>query len=50
LAGSREGNRPLGRNVLRGDGNIKMDLREREWEGVDRINLTQDRKNWQTIF
>jgi hypothetical protein len=36
--------------VRSGDRNSKMDLREIECEGMDRINLARDRKNWQNIF
>jgi len=30
-------------------GNIRMDLREVSWEGVDWIHLTQDRDQWQAV-
>jgi hypothetical protein len=29
--------------------NIKMDLREIRWDGVDWINLAQDRDQWRTL-
>jgi hypothetical protein len=29
--------------------NIKMDLEEIEWGGVDRIGLTQDRDMWRAL-
>jgi hypothetical protein len=29
--------------------NIKMDLRERGWGGVDWIDLGQDRDKWRTL-
>jgi hypothetical protein len=35
LVGKPEGKRPLGRPRCRWDGNIKMDLREIGWDGVD---------------
>jgi hypothetical protein len=38
-----EGNRPLGRPRRRWMGNIKMDLREIEWSGVDWIDLVQNK-------
>jgi hypothetical protein len=38
-----ERNRPLGRPRCRWQDNIRMDLREIGWEGVDWINLAQDR-------
>jgi hypothetical protein len=43
LVGMPEGNRPLGRPRCRWVDNIKMDLREIEWEGMDWIDLAQDR-------
>jgi len=33
----------LGRPRHRWEHNIRMDLREREWEGVDRMHLAQNR-------
>jgi len=38
-----EGKRPLGRPRFRWEDNIKMDLQEVECEGVDWIELPQDR-------
>jgi hypothetical protein len=29
--------------------NIKIDLKEREWEDVDWIHLAQDRHQWQAL-
>jgi hypothetical protein len=44
LVGKPEGKRPLGkRPKRRWAGNIKMELRERGWDGVDWIELVQDR-------
>jgi hypothetical protein len=43
LLGKPEGKRPLGRARRRWVDNIKIDLREREWDGVDWIYLAQDR-------
>jgi hypothetical protein len=40
--GKPEGKRPLGRR-RRGGNNIKIDLREMEWDGMDWIDLAQDR-------
>jgi hypothetical protein len=37
------GKRPLGRSRRRWEDNIKMDLREIEWGGMDWIDLAQDR-------
>jgi hypothetical protein len=43
LAGNPEGKRPLGRPRRRWVGNIKVDLREIGWDGVDSIDLAQDK-------
>jgi hypothetical protein len=43
LVGMPEGKRSLGRLRRRWVGNIKMDLREIEWDGVDWIDISQDR-------
>jgi hypothetical protein len=29
--------------------NIKMDLRETGWDGIDRIDLAQDRDQWRAL-
>jgi hypothetical protein len=39
-----EGKRPLKRPSLRWVDNIKMDLREISWDGMDWFNLAQDRE------
>jgi hypothetical protein len=41
--GNAEGKRPLGRPRHRWVNNIKMDLREIGWDGIDWIDLSQDR-------
>jgi hypothetical protein len=41
-----EGKRPLGRPRRRRVDNIKMDLREIGWDGMDSIDLAQDRDQW----
>jgi hypothetical protein len=41
--GKPEGKRPLGRPRRRWVDNIKMDLREIGWDGMDWIDLAQDR-------
>jgi hypothetical protein len=43
LVGKPEGKRPLGRPRRRWADNIKLDLREIGWDGVDWIDLAQDR-------
>jgi hypothetical protein len=40
------GRRPLGRPRRRWVDNIKMDLREIGWDGMDWIDLAQDRDQW----
>jgi hypothetical protein len=45
LVGKPEGKRPLGRPRRRWV-DIKMDVREMGWGGMDWIDLTQDRDQW----
>jgi hypothetical protein len=45
LVGKPEGMRPLGRPRHRWEGNIKMDLEEVGCEGMEWIELAQDRNN-----
>jgi hypothetical protein len=47
--GKPEGKRPLGRPRRRWVDNIKMDLREIGWDGVDWIELAQDRDQWRAL-
>jgi hypothetical protein len=49
LVGKPEGRRPLGRPRHRWEDNIKMDLREVGWGGIDWINLAQDRDRWRAL-
>jgi hypothetical protein len=49
LVGKPEGRRPLGRPRPRWKDNIKMDLREVGWGGMDWINLAQDRNRWRAL-
>jgi hypothetical protein len=44
--GKTEGKRPFGRSRRRCEDNIRMDLKEMGWEGVDWIHLAQDRDQW----
>jgi hypothetical protein len=46
LVGKLEGKRPLGRSRRRWLDNTKMDLREIVWDGVDWIDMAQDRDPW----
>jgi hypothetical protein len=50
LVGKPEEKRPLGRpRCTTWVDNIKMDLREIEWDGKDWIDLTQDRGQWRAL-
>jgi hypothetical protein len=49
LVGMPEGKRPLGRPRSRWVDNIKMDLLEIGWGGVDWIGLAQDRDKWRAL-
>jgi hypothetical protein len=49
LVGKPEGGRPLGRLRHRWEDNIKMDLREVGWDGVDCIELAEDRDRWRAV-
>jgi hypothetical protein len=44
-----EGKEPLGRPRRRWMDNIKMDLREIGWDGMDWIDLAQDRDQWRAL-
>jgi hypothetical protein len=46
LVGKPERKRPLGRPRYRWVHNIKTDLGEKGWGGVDWIGLAQDRNKW----
>jgi hypothetical protein len=47
--GKPEGKRPLGRPRHGWVDNIKIDHRKLEWDGMDWINLAQDRDQWRTL-
>jgi hypothetical protein len=49
LIGKPQGKRPLGRPRCRWIDNIKMDLLEIGWGGVDWIALAQDRDKWRVL-
>jgi hypothetical protein len=44
-----EGRRPLGRPRRRWEDNIKMDLQEVGWGGMDWIDMAQDRDRWRAL-
>jgi hypothetical protein len=47
--GKPEGNRPLGRPRCKWVDNIEIDLREIGLDGVDWIDLAQDRDQWRAL-
>jgi hypothetical protein len=49
VVGKPEGRRPLGRPRRRWEDNIKMDLREVGWGGMDWINVAQDMDRWRAL-
>jgi hypothetical protein len=49
LVGKPEGRRPLGRPRRSWVDNIKMDLREIGWGGMDWVDLAQDRDQWRAL-
>jgi hypothetical protein len=49
LVGKPEGKRPLGRPRCISVENVKMDLREIQWDGRDWIELAQDRDQWRAL-
>jgi hypothetical protein len=49
LVGMPEGKRPLARPRRRWVDNIKMGLREIGWDGMDWIELAQDRDQWRAL-
>jgi hypothetical protein len=49
LVGEPEGKRPLVRHRRGWEDNIKTDLKEVGWEGMDGINLAQDRGRWRAL-
>jgi hypothetical protein len=49
LVGKPEGKRPLGRPRHRWEDDIRIDLREIGWGGIDWIDLAQDRDQWRAF-
>jgi hypothetical protein len=47
--GKAEGKTPLGRPRRRWVDDIKMDLTEIGWDGMDWIELAQDRDQWRAV-
>jgi hypothetical protein len=50
LVGKPEGKRPLGRPRRGWVDNIKMDVREIRGNGMDWIDLAQDRDQWRVLL
>jgi hypothetical protein len=50
LVGKPQGKIPLGRPRHRCVENIKMDLREIGWDGVNWIDIAQDRDQWRAVL
>jgi hypothetical protein len=49
FVGKPEEKRPVGRSRRRWVNNIKMNLREIGWDGMDWIDLAQDRDQWRDV-
>jgi hypothetical protein len=49
IVGKPEGRRPLGRPRRRWEDNIKMDIREVGWGGIDLIDLAENRDRWRVL-
>jgi hypothetical protein len=49
LVGKPERKRPLGRPRHKWEDNIKMDLRDVGWSGMDWIDLAHDRNQWRAL-
>jgi hypothetical protein len=49
LSENLKGKRPLGRPRHRWEGNIRIDLREVQWEGVDWSDIAEERDQWQDL-
>ena len=49
LVGKPEEKRPLGRPRRKWENNIKLDLQEVGWMGMDWINLVQGRDRWRAL-
>jgi hypothetical protein len=50
LVGKPEGRRPLGKPRRRWVDNIKINLREIGWDGIDWIDLAQDSYQWRALM
>jgi hypothetical protein len=50
LVGQLQGKRPLGRRRRSWVDNIKVDLRQIGWGGMDWIDMAQDRDQWRALL
>jgi hypothetical protein len=50
LVGKPQRKTPLGKPRRRWVDNIKIDLREIEWDGTDWIDVAQDRDHWRALM
>jgi hypothetical protein len=50
LVGKPDGKRLIGRPRSTWADNIKMDLREIGWDGVDWIDVAQDKDQWRALL
>jgi hypothetical protein len=49
LVGKSERNRSFRRHMIRWEGNIKMDLNEIGWDGIDWIPIAQNWDKWRAL-
>jgi hypothetical protein len=49
LVGKSEGKRPLGEPRCRWVDKTEMDIGEIEWDGLDWIDMAQDRDHWRAL-
>jgi hypothetical protein len=49
LEGKPEGKRSLRRPTRRWEDNIKINLREIGWDGMDLIDVAQDKNKWRAL-
>jgi hypothetical protein len=49
LVGKQQGKKPLGRPRRRWVDNITMDIKDIRWDGMDWLELAQDRDQWRAL-